>query len=103
MKDELKKLARELREASKALNAASHQAGQAAATLDDKRAELAAVKESNQELQDQHIQETQVRMWPHLLMPNQEPGVLRHGCAVTHDLQRSERSCLCYEFPEPSG
>lgn len=63
MKDELKKLARQLREASKALSAATHQAGQAAATLADKRAELAAVKESNQELQDQHIQETQVRMY----------------------------------------
>ena len=62
VKDELKKLAREQREASKALNVATNHAGQAAATLADKRAELAAVKESNQELHDQQIQETQVHM-----------------------------------------
>lgn len=58
--DEIKKLFREQRDASKAYNTASHQAKEAAASLADKRAELAAVKDSNQELVEQHIQETQV-------------------------------------------
>ena len=61
-KDDLRKLAREQRDAGKAHSAASHQAGQAAAAVADKRAELEAVRESNQELQEQQIQETQVRM-----------------------------------------
>ena len=60
-KEELRKLATEQRAAAKLLKIASHQAAQAAASLADKRAELTAVKESNQELQEQHIQETQVQ------------------------------------------
>lgn len=62
-KDDLRKLAKEQRDASKAHSAASRQAGQAAAAVTDKRAELEAVRESNQELQEQQIQETQVRMF----------------------------------------
>ena len=61
VKEELRKLISEQRAAGKLLRASSHQAAQAAASLADKRAEITAVKESNQELQDQHIQETQVQ------------------------------------------
>ena len=61
VKEELRKLASEQRAATKLLRAAAHQAEQAAASLTDKRAELAAVNESNQEVHEQHIQETQVQ------------------------------------------
>ena len=60
VKEELRKLATEQRAAQKSLRAASHKAAQAAASLADKRAELTAVKESDQELQEQQFQETQV-------------------------------------------
>ncbi len=59
-KEELRKLDLEQRAAARLLRAASHQARQAAAAAADKRAELAAVNESHQQLQEQHIQETQV-------------------------------------------
>lgn len=59
-KDEERKLAKVRRDASKAHNVATHQAEEAAAALADKRAELAAVTESNQQLQEQQFQETQV-------------------------------------------
>jgi len=60
-KEEVRKLASEQRTAAKVHRAASQQAGQAIASVADKRAELVTVRESNQELQEQHIQETQVQ------------------------------------------
>ncbi|CAL5228582.1 g11742 [Coccomyxa viridis] len=65
VKEELRKLASEQSAAAKLLRAASHQARQAAAAVADKRAELVAVKESHQELQEQHIQETQAEAASH--------------------------------------
>lgn len=60
-KEEVRKLASEQRTAAKVHRAASQQAGQAIASIADKSAELVTVRESNQELQEQHIQETQVQ------------------------------------------